>query len=92
MSQVITESQDIPDPYSLALEQLNVSQPVLFQNDAHWAYFERMRREDPVHYCADSLFGPFWSVTKFNDIFYVDSHHELFRQKGVFPLAHRPVR
>jgi cytochrome P450 len=87
VSRASFESSNIPDPYSLALDQLNVSQPALFQNDAHWAYFERMRKEDPVHYCADSLFGPFWSVTKFNDIFYVDTHHELFSSEGGITLG-----
>ncbi|MEJ0044046.1 MAG: hypothetical protein WDM81_18340 [Rhizomicrobium sp.] len=38
-----------------------------------WPYFERLRREDPVHYCADSEFGPYWSITKYNDIMAVDT-------------------
>ena len=37
-----------------------------------------MRREEPIHYCTDSEFGPYWSVTKFNDIIAVDSNHEVF--------------
>lgn len=69
---------DIPDPYSIPLESINVAQPMLFQNDAHWAYFERLRKEDPVHYCADSAFGPYWSITRYEDIFEVDTNHELF--------------
>ncbi len=87
MSQPVHAAAEIPDPYSLALDQLNVAQPVLFQNDAHWAYFERMRKEDPVHYCAQSDFGPFWSVTKFNDILYVDRHHEIFSSEGGITLG-----
>jgi cytochrome P450 len=42
------------------------------------AYFERLRREDPVHYCANSKFGPYWSITKFNDIMAVDTNHKVF--------------
>ncbi|MFP6816589.1 MAG: cytochrome P450 [Pseudomonadales bacterium] len=87
MSQVIGADAAIPDPYSLALEDLNVAQPSLFQNDAHWRYFERLRKEDPVHYCAESDYGPFWSVTKFNDILYVDSHHEIFSSQGGITLG-----
>ena len=87
MSQAVHDTSEIPDPYSLPLEELNVAQPVLFQNDAHWRYFERMRNEDPVHYCANSVSGPFWSVTKFNDIMYVDSHHDIFSSEGGITLG-----
>ena len=64
--------------YSLPLDQIDVAQPRLFQLDAMWPYFERLRREDPVHYCADSAFGPYWSITKFNDIMAVDTNHQVF--------------
>jgi cytochrome P450 len=87
MTEPASVGAEIPDPYSLPLDKLNVSQPALFQNDAHWAYFERMRREDPVHYCPESAFGPFWSVTKFEDIFYVDTHHEIFSSEGGITLG-----
>ena len=31
-----------------------------------------------MHYCPDSLNGPYWSVTKFNDIMAVDTNHQVF--------------
>ena len=68
----------LPDPYAIPLDQLDPSDGRLFQNQQHWAYFERLRREDPVHWVDSEEFGPYWSVTKFNDILYVDSHHEEF--------------
>ena len=37
---------------------------------------------EAVHYCAESEDGPYWSVTKFDDIKYVDSHHEIFSSEG----------
>ncbi|MBA3811228.1 MAG: cytochrome P450 [Caulobacteraceae bacterium] len=49
-----------------------------FVTDTHWPWFERLRREDPVHWCADSEFGPYWSVTKFNDIIAVDGDCKTF--------------
>jgi cytochrome P450 len=64
--------------YALPLDKINVAQPILFQQNAMWPYFERLRREDPVHYCADSEFGPYWSVTKYNDIMAVDTNHQAF--------------
>jgi hypothetical protein len=38
----------------------------------------RLRKEEPVHYCADSAFGAYWSITKFNDIVAVDANHGVF--------------
>ncbi len=38
------------DPYSVPLDALNPAQPGLFQADAIWPTFERLRREAPVHY------------------------------------------
>ena len=63
---------------SLALETIDVSQPELFQNDTIGLYFERLRRESPVHFCAESRFGPYWSVTRFDDIMAVDKDHQTF--------------
>jgi hypothetical protein len=53
------------DPYSVPLEAIDVGHPALFEADAMWPYFERLRNEAPVHYCAKSQFGPYWSLTKF---------------------------
>ena len=60
------------------LTGFNVAHPSLFVEDKHWAVFDRLREEQPLHYCADSQFGPYWSVTRYEDIKYVDSHHEIF--------------
>ena len=64
--------------YSTPLEQFNMADPKLFQTDSHWPYFERLRKEDPVHYCAESENGPYWSITKYNDIMAVDTNHQTF--------------
>jgi cytochrome P450 len=64
--------------YALPLDKLNVAQPILFQTNTMWPYFERLRREDPVHFCADSEFGSYWSITKYNDIMAVDTNHQVF--------------
>ncbi|HEX4889391.1 MAG TPA: cytochrome P450 [Alphaproteobacteria bacterium] len=62
----------------IPLDQMDVSDPLLFQNDTIGEYFRRLRAEDPVHYCAKSPNGPYWSVTKFNDIVRVDTDHKTF--------------
>jgi len=66
------------DPSSFPLDRIDVSDWELFTSDTLWGYFERLRREDPVHYCADSEFGPYWSVTKFEDIVTVEKNPEIF--------------
>ncbi|WP_062768808.1 cytochrome P450 [Sphingopyxis terrae] len=67
---------------SIPLGEINVANPHLFQNDTVGEYFARLRREDPVHYCAESRFGPYWSVTKFNDIMAVDTNHKVFSSEA----------
>jgi len=78
MSEAIDYDTVDQDVSSIPLEQLNPAQPRLFQNDAHWPYFERLRREDPVHFTAESEFGPYWSVTRYADIKQVDTSHQIF--------------
>jgi cytochrome P450 len=63
---------------SLPLSEFDPGNPELFRSDTHWAYFDRLRKEDPVHYCKDSMFGPYWSVTKYNDIMAIDTNHPVF--------------
>lgn len=68
----------ILDPYELHLDDLNVAQPRLFQADAHWRYFDRLRKEAPIHYCRESDYGPYWSVSRYQDIFAIDTDHQRF--------------
>lgn len=70
------------DAYSLPLDKINVGQPRLFKENAIWPYFERLRNEDPVHYCAESDYGPYWSVTKYNDIMKVDTNHGIYSSES----------
>lgn len=64
--------------YATPLDQFQVADVSHFTADTHWPWFERLRAEDPVHYTPDSAFGPYWSVTRFQDIVTVDSNHEVF--------------
>ena len=73
--------------YATPLEQLNPAQPELFQADAMWPIFERLRAEDPVHYTAEHEFGPYWSITKYNDIMAVDTNHDVFSSSDGIVLS-----
>ncbi len=79
------------DPYSIPLDQIDPSDPELFETDTLWGYFERLRKEAPVHYYANEgehdEFGPFWSVTKYDDIVYVEKHPEIFSSEPAIVIA-----
>jgi cytochrome P450 len=77
MSEAISTSE-FPDPYTIPLEDIDVGDPMLFKADAIGPYFERLRKEAPVHYCKNGQFGPYWSITKFDDIMEVEKNHEVF--------------
>ncbi len=69
---------EIPDPWSLPLDQIDPSRADLYASGAHHEYFRRLRQEDPVHFTAQSAFGPYWSITRFDDIIAVDTNHGVF--------------
>jgi len=62
----------------VALASIDVSRPELFRTDSWQPWFARLRREAPVHYLADSVNGPFWSVSSHALIKEVDSNNRVF--------------
>lgn len=68
----------IIDPYAVPIEEINVIDGRLFEQDLHWAHFERLRAEDPVHLNELPAIGRYWSITKFDDIMFVDKNHDMF--------------
>ena len=74
------------EAYSTPLDRIDVSLQDRFVTNTFWPFFERLRREDPVHYCAESEFGPYWSVTRFNDIVEVETHHGVFSSEGAISI------
>ena len=80
------------DAWITPLEALNPASPPRFQNDTIWPVFERLRREDPVHFTPESEFGPYWSVTRWEDILAVDTDHETFSSADGIALANLALR
>ncbi|WP_409362364.1 cytochrome P450 [Bradyrhizobium sp. CIR48] len=79
-----SEDYRAEDSCVIPLSKLDVSEGKRFQDDSMWTCFERLRKEDPVHYCQDSAHGPYWSVTKYRDIVAVDTNHKAFSsEEGV---------
>jgi cytochrome P450 len=66
------------DAYAIPLDRIDVSQPRLYQDDIWYPYFERLRREDPVHWCENGVYGSYWSVTKYKDIMQVDTSQKIY--------------
>ena len=91
MAEATVETVAIPDPYTMDLRDIDVSRPEIMQQDAQWDYFARLRDEAPVHYCENGMFGPYWSVTKFNDIMAMDKNHHDFSSDLGITLTDRPA-
>lgn len=77
------------EAYSTPLAEIDVSRQDRFETNSFWPFFERLRREEPVHYCAESEFGPYWSVTRFDDIMTVESNHQVFSSEGSISIQDR---
>lgn len=77
------------EAFALPLAELNPARTDRFQNDTIWPVFERLRREDPVHFTADSDFGAYWSVTRWDDIMAVDTNHIDFSSAEGIALPNR---
>ncbi len=80
----------IPDVNTLSLEDVDLSNPFLYRQGKWREYFKRLRDEAPVHYQKNSPFGPFWSVTRFEDIMFVDKSHDLFSAEPQIILGDPP--
>lgn len=79
------------DPTTVPLDRIDVSQPSLYMTDTHGEYFRRLRAEAPVHYCADSPFGPYWSITRFADIMEIEKDHQSFSSADGILITDRPA-
>ena len=66
------------DPWSVPVEEIDVSNPYLYQDDTWNGFFARLRRDDPVHFVNSPMYGPYSSVTRYRDIMQVDTPPDLF--------------
>jgi cytochrome P450 len=69
---------------AMPLDAMDPGDPKLFQLDVWKPYFERLRREAPVHYCRGGYFGDYWSVSKYKDIVQVEVNHKVFSSSSSF--------
>ncbi len=69
------------------LEDIQPADPYLFQAGAELETFARLRRDAPVHYQPEHEFGPYWSVTRYDDIMAVDTNHADFSSEPSITIA-----
>ncbi len=64
--------------FSLPLDEVDPSDPRLFASDTVGHYFERLRRDAPVHRSHSETFGSYWSVSSYQHIMQVDTQHGVY--------------
>lgn len=77
----------LTNPATVAIEDIDVSNPALYQTDSWRPWFARLRDEDPVHWTQNADFGGFWSVTRFDDIVAVDKNHHDFSSEPAITIG-----
>src|SRR3546814_19182840 len=55
-----------------------VSRAELWSEDRWQEPMRRLRAESPIHYCEDSKFGPYWSVTTYKPIQHIEALPKIF--------------
>lgn len=60
------------------LDEIDPSRPELYSLDRWQPVFARLRREAPVHWCKDSVYGPYWSLTTQKTIIHVESLPDIY--------------
>jgi cytochrome P450 len=66
------------DPWTMPLDEIDLSHPGIWHSGEYLPFLERLRRDDPVHYCPRSAVGPYWSVMKYQDIMTVDTSPQIY--------------
>ena len=84
------------EAYSTPLEDLDVSNPLIWPEQKMWAIFERLqRRSHPLlqrAWMSDQRpedmepVGPYWSITRYEDIMAIDTDHHRFSSEPAIVL------
>ena len=75
------------DPFTMPLDKIDLSHPGIWQANEYLPFMQRLRNEDPVHYCEESAVGPYWSVMKYKDIMEVDTSPELYSSEPTIGIV-----
>lgn len=75
------------DPYTMPIEEIDLSHPGIWQANQFLPFMERLRNEEPVHYCANSAVGPYWSIMKYKDILEVDTSPHIYSSEPTIGIV-----
>ena len=80
MNTVIQDVQEAARKHAdeIPLAQVDPCNVDYFEADTVGHYFARLRAQDPVHKTVHPLHGPYWSITRYQDIMAVDTNHAAF--------------
>jgi cytochrome P450 len=76
--QSVVQQQAREAAFAMPLDSIDPANADYFVEDTVGHYFARLRRDDPVHRSVSPVFGPYWSVTRYQDIMAVDTNHAVF--------------
>ena len=68
------------------LDQFNPARASLFATNTELPFFERLRREDPVHFVDNGNYEPHWAITCYKDVAAVDLDHKRFSSAEAITL------
>jgi cytochrome P450 len=86
---VFTEAP-IPEAEDVPLSKIDMSNPFMYRQGKWQSYFKRLRDEAPVHFQKKSMFGPFWSITRYEDILKIDQDYNTFSAEPYITLGGMP--
>ena len=75
------------DPYAMPIEKIDLSHPGIWRANEFLPFMERLRSEEPVHYCPESAVGPYWSVMKYKDIMEVDTSPHIYSSEPTIGIV-----
>ena len=76
--QYLDQGDRVPPASELDLETLDLIDVEVWRQNKMWDRFDRLRKEDPLHWTPDSISGPYWSVTRYKDVLAIDTDHTRF--------------
>lgn len=75
------------DPWNTPLDEIDLAHPGIWQANEFLPFLDRLRRDDPVHYCARSAVGPYWSVMKYQDIMAVEANIAVYSSEPTIGIV-----
>lgn len=75
------------DAWSIPLDQIDLAHPGIWQANEYLPFLARLRRDEPVHYCAHSAVGPYWSVTRYQDIMTMEAAPHIFSSEPTIGIV-----